>query len=113
MKQLAAFFATVILAASPAQAEEDVQDGFSLMEEGARIILRQLIEEMEPTLEDLQGLAEGMAGEWAPLMQELRGLISDMALYDLPEVLPNGDIIIRRKAPQMPELPEPGEEIEL
>jgi len=113
MKQISAAVVFVVLAVSPARAEEDMQDGFSLIGEGARIILRGLIEEMEPALEDLQGLAEDMAGEMGPMMLELRGLIGDMTLYQMPEVLPNGDIIIRRKPALAPDLPQPGDEIEL
>lgn len=92
--------------ASPLSAEEPVEEGFSLIEEGAKILLRGLFEEMEPAFEDLQGFAEDMG----PAMEGLRGIIGDFSSYHPPEVLPNGDIIIRRKSPL--EL-APGDEIEI
>lgn len=77
----------------PAAGEEEggtVRDGFDLLQEGTRLMLRGLLEEMEPALRDL------------------RDRVGDLSAYHPPEILPNGDIIIRRKVPL-----EPGEEIEL
>lgn len=82
-----------------------MQEGFSLLEEGAKILLRGLMEEMEPAMEDLHGLAENMA----PAMRELQGMIGDMTDYHMPERLPNGDIIIRRKTPLTEDVPGDGE----
>lgn len=59
----------------------DMQEGFSLLEEGTRLLLRGLMSQMEPALRELQGR-----------LQELDS-------YHPPEVLPNGDILIRRKTP--------------
>ena len=39
------------------------------------------------------------------MLLELEGKIVDMSLYYLPEVLPNGDIIIRRRVPLVVEPP--------
>jgi hypothetical protein len=91
------------LAASPAFAQEegggsttDMEEGFSLLEEGTKLLLRGLLSEMEPAL------------------RELEGALRELDAYHPPEVLPNGDIIIRRKVPLDP-APEPGEggEVEL
>jgi len=93
------------LAAAPAFAQEagegsgsDMEEGFSLLEEGTRLLLRGLLSEMEPAL------------------RELQGALRELDAYHPPEVLPNGDIIIRRKAPPggIPD-PEVGEggEVEL
>ncbi|MGB0902996.1 hypothetical protein [Halocynthiibacter sp.] len=99
MKQIATFglIAALSVAAPAVQAQDasPTDEGFSLMEEGAKLLLRGLLEEMEPALEDLEGLAL----EMGPAMEELRGMIGDFSAYELPEVLPNGDIIIRRKTP--------------
>ena len=88
-----------LLAVSPVHAdpstEGDVKEGMSLMEQGANLLMRGLLNEMEPALKDLKGLAE----EMAPAFIELQGMIGDFTNFHAPEVLPNGDIILRRKTP--------------
>ena len=91
------------LAAQSAPAQEadepgatDMEEGFSLLEEGTKLLLRGLLSEMEPAL------------------RELEGALRELDAYHPPEVLPNGDIIIRRKVP-LEVAPETGEggEVEL
>lgn len=88
----------LILATSAAAAEEEeeggLRDGFGLIQEGTRLLLRGLMDEIEPGL------------------RELQDRIGDLSTYHPPEVLPNGDILLRRRVPLEPEDP-PGEEIEL
>lgn len=109
MKQIAAITIAACLALSPvmAQTEDkgDMSEGLSLMEQGATLLFRGLMTEMEPTLKDLQGLAE----EMAPALLELKGMIGDFTNFHAPEVLPNGDIIIRRKIPLTVDPPKDGE----
>lgn len=106
MKQIAAFPLAVLLALSPAVADNvdkpEVGEGLILMEEGAKLLLRGLLSEMEPALDDLQNLAD----EMGPAFEELQEMFGDLTNYHAPEVMPNGDIIIRRKAPlkQVPTL---------
>jgi hypothetical protein len=90
-----------------AGADGDISEGFSLLEEGARIILRSLIDEMEPALEDMQEGLTAVLKEWEPALRELLAKAGDLSNYAPPEMLPNGDIIIRRKAP-LPREPAPG-----
>ncbi|MDM8166454.1 hypothetical protein [Roseovarius sp.] len=105
----------------------------SLMEEGARMFLEGILREMEPALRDLEGMAgeiepalRDFAQEMGPAFADLLGKVDDLSNYEMPEMLPNGDIIIRRKEPLEPEMPgepetplepeldiEPGEEIEI
>jgi hypothetical protein len=104
-------FATVILAlslaVSPALAQEqpdtETEEGFSLMDEGARMLLRGLMTEMEPANTDLR---EGFE-EMDPAFEEFAKAIvpgfadllcenDDLRNYEAPEFPPNGDIIIRR-----------------
>lgn len=99
------------------EAEKD--DGFSLMEEGAKLFFRGIMEEMEPALDDLQGLAEGMqpalrefVREMGPALADILRKVDDLNAYLPPEILPNGDIIIRRKTP-LEQAEEPQGEIEL
>lgn len=82
--------------AAPAAAQDDdsqIRDGLDLFGEGARLILEGLREEMAPMLDEVQPFFEE---EMLPFLQELGGMIDDLAIYELPERLPNGDIIIRR-----------------
>ena len=86
-----------LAAPGPAAAQsstDETEEGLDLLGEGARRLLEGLSEDLSPLLEQLQDQLEGLQA------------------YEAPEVLPNGDIIIRRKpegevdperAPEMPE----------
>lgn len=63
-------------------APESIDKGLSLLEEGARLMLK------------------GLRGELVPMLESLSEAIDDAQAYELPEVLENGDILIRRKRPQ-------------
>ncbi len=107
MKRIAAYGLALALAVSPAVAQEgreEMRKGVQLLSEGLQLLLR------------------GLADEIGPILLEIQGRIIDLSLYEPPEILPNGDIIIRRKVPpgeeppapqDPPAEPEPGEEIEL
>ena len=73
-----------------APARADMTDG---MREDLGEAFRQLFEEMQPHLEDALKMLEGF---------EIFEAIDDPRHYQLPEILPNGDIIIRRR-PDAPE----------
>jgi len=91
----------VVAQDSPPPADPEIEEGFSLMEEGAKLLLRGLMSEVEPALKDM----EQALTEMEPALKELLAMIDDIRNYDAPEMLPNGDIIIRRKTPLTP-LPE-------
>ncbi len=104
-------------------APEGGDDGFSLMEEGAKLVLRGLMTQMEPALDEM-GKAldevgpalEGFGAEVGPRLRELVAMIDDFKNYDAPVMQPNGDILIRRNAPIVPPsrpVPGPNGEIEL
>ncbi|MCV6592902.1 MAG: hypothetical protein OIF48_08130 [Silicimonas sp.] len=76
-------------AAAPALAEEEA--GRDLMSEALRLFMRGLIQEMDPAIEGLEGLLDEFPG------------------YHPPEVMPNGDIIIRKRQPGEPQVGEGGE----
>jgi len=113
MKQIIATTALVALTALPlaaqeAEAPEDMSEGFSLMEEGAKLLLRGLMSEMEPAIDDLKSMTDEMAklGEtMGPALVALMAQIDDIRNYAQPEVLPNGDIIIRRRSDASPYVP--------
>ena len=96
--------------AAPAMSQED--NDKSLMEQGAELFFEGLRKEMEPALDELLGLADefgpamqSFLQEMGPALAELAAEIKDWSAYESPEILPNGDIIIRRK--QTEDLPEP------
>jgi hypothetical protein len=106
MRQLAPAILVLSLAVSPAFAQErpDTEEGFGLMEEGARMLLRGLMTEMEPAISDLRDGFEEMGPAYdefakaiGPAFSDLLGEIDDFCNYEVPEFLPNGDIIIRRR----------------
>ena len=109
MRQYIAPVALVVLCASPLAAETPVQpapeddEGFSLMEEGAKLFLRGIMSEMEPALDEMgKALDEVRPGLEAlqPKLREFMALVGDLKNYHAPEKLPNGDIIMRRKTEQ-------------
>lgn len=83
-------------------------DGPSLMEEGARLLLRGLMAEMEPAIGDMGNAL----AEMEPALRQLLAMIADIRAYHAPVMLPNGDILIRRKTPEELAAPE-ASEIEL
>ena len=48
----------------------------------------------------LRGLLGDMLGAVNPYLQDLAGMLGDLSGWHAPEVLPNGDILIRRRAPE-------------
>lgn len=98
-------FVPLILSAAlalPATAQEadepGIRDGLGMLSEGSRLILEGLMGEMRPFVED----------QMIPLLQDLNGMIDDMSAYHAPEILPNGDILIRRRVEpeDTPDAPE-------
>lgn len=75
------------------------------MERGAQLFFEGLLEEMAPAMEEFEGFADdiapalrGLADEMGPKLAEILAQVEDWSAYEVPEILPNGDIIIRRKA---------------
>lgn len=98
------------MAASPLAAQEgELGEGLGLMEEGARLLMRGLINEIEPSLDELQSNLQDLGPAVAEFMQNIGPAfvealedIDDLRHYEAPEILPNGDIIIRR-SPEAPQ----------
>lgn len=49
--------------------------------------------------EALKLFMRGLMDEMGPAVEGMEGLMEDLSVYHPPEILPNGDIIIRRKVP--------------
>jgi hypothetical protein len=114
MLRTAAALSIALLAGTPVAAEETppvpggeaeaapgsgIEEGKSLIERGVRLLFEGLIGEMEPALRDMAGNLDRLAEHAEPMLRELARLMGDMANYHPPEVLPNGDILIRRRQP--------------
>ncbi len=98
----------LVLAVGPVAAQED--DGRSMMERGAELFFRGLRDEIAPALGDLQALAEragpamrSFVEEMGPALGGIIAEVKDWSRYEPPEILPNGDIIIRRKPDPAPD----------
>jgi hypothetical protein len=102
MQRLAIVLAPALagaLAVAPLAVRADEPSaGNALIEEGAKLLLRGMLKEMGPQMDQILQL------------QDLARKIGDPSNYQMPEVLPNGDILIRRKpgAPPRADLPEGG-----
>lgn len=66
-----------------------------------------LFEGLDELAEGMRRLLDGIQDDVAPLMEGLSEQLRGLNAYHPPEVLPNGDIIIRRKTPE--DAPEDGE----
>jgi hypothetical protein len=95
MKRPLTILAFTLALATPVAAQDDnaTAEGFDLLREGSRMILEGLLEEMRPMIEEARPFFEE---EMLPFLERLGSLIDDLAAYEMPERLPNGDIIIRR-----------------
>lgn len=104
MKQILIPFFVLSMSTTPVMAETPKpEEGVDLMEEGARLLLRGLLDEVDPAIEEFRDLAEAFGPrmqlfteEMGPAFAELFDQIDDIGHYMAPEILPNGDIIMRR-----------------
>ena len=94
--------------------EQPEQDERSLMQRGFEMFFEGLLNEVEPLKEDLDQLSDALEPslqalikEFGPALRDLADKIDDATRYEAPEVLPNGDIIIRRKEDAAPNTDAP------
>lgn len=113
MKRIAAAFALSLILTPAVAQDGEADDGVSLMERGAQMLFEGLMKEMEPRLDELESMARDlgpkfrdMIGKMGPALADLAEMVDDFNNYEAPEMLDNGDIIIRRK-------PEPLKEGEI
>lgn len=67
-------------------------------------------EELKSFSERAQDMLRRFTDELAPMVERLQSLIDDISAYEAPEMLPNGDIIIRRKPEAPPASPPQAED---
>lgn len=107
----AALILALTLAPAPLLAQEATPEtpeaeaeGPSLMERGMALFFDGFQQEIEPALDGMAGALTGVA----PALDAMMGMIDDMTNYSMPEMLENGDIIMRRK-PEAPPVEPPAE----
>lgn len=104
--RLSVALALSLLAATPLAAQDapadppsDMDEGLSLLSEGARLLFRGLMAEMEPALDEMGEKLKAME----PMLRSLAEMVGDIRNYEAPVKLPNGDILIRRRPEPLPE----------
>lgn len=111
------FSAILVLAVTTASAaEEDLAPGMFLMDRGAQLFLEGLNQEMAAAVDGLQDLLaetgpslRNFMLEMGPAPRDLGAQIKDWSVYEAPEILPNGDIIMRRKPDSPVDRPPEGD----
>lgn len=103
------FALTLSATAQDVAQEQPEQDERSLMQRGFEMFFEGLLNEVEPLKDDLDQLSDALEPslqalieEFGPALRDLADKIDDATRYEAPEVLPNGDIIIRRKEDVVP-----------
>ena len=106
-------FALCLASASHAQDSEPPQpDTPGLMEDFFSNLLRDMgpqIEEFERLMSEFGPAMMAFLAEMGPALEDILARVQDWTAYEPPEMLPNGDIIIRKKPPS-PAEPAPGTE---
>ncbi len=113
---LALLLATPLTAQTPeSPPEAPADEGFSLIERGAQMLLRQFLDEVGPKVGDVQEGLEDALTALEPALRELLAMVGDFRYYEAPERLPNGDILLRRKldAPPLKGPLAPGQSLDL
>lgn len=89
-------------------AQESSENGTEMIERGLSLFLQGLAEELDPAIDEFKRLGSEIGPElralllaWGGGLIKLSEQVDDFDYYEAPEVLENGDIIIRR----MPDAP--------
>jgi hypothetical protein len=94
----------IALASTLLAAPASAQDSGSLIEEGADLLLRGLIQEVAPPLQELAGIGQevlpilqALGQEFGPALSDVASQIDSITYYEPPVIAPNGDIVLRRR----------------
>ncbi|WP_347268933.1 hypothetical protein [Paracoccus sp. (in: a-proteobacteria)] len=91
----------------PPPADSPPAEGFGGVIED---FMRNLLDQAQPHLDQLGRDLGGVFGSVAPALEDVARLMDDIANYQAPERLENGDILIRRR-PDAPPPPPLGENL--
>jgi hypothetical protein len=114
---LALLLAPAAAQEAPAPAEQSeprgrMVEGIDMLGEGMRLLLEGLQDETAPLMQELLdqavpalGAAREGLGRLVAGLEAIGVGLADLAGYDAPVLLPNGDILIRRRPPAVPAVP--------
>lgn len=112
MKTLKVCVLSVGLCVSTGATTAAEDTGRSLMAEGMELFLKGLQNEIAPTLDGFTAMMEeigpgfqGFLEEMGPKLGAVFSKVDDWSSYHAPEMLPNGDIIMRKKTQEEMRLP--------
>lgn len=110
MKHIISLAFVGALTAMPLAAQTEEGEGKDLMERGMELLFEGLREEMSPALQQMRKLADdygpalfSFLDEMGPAFGKMLEDVKDWTAYHPPEILPNGDIIIRKRIRPEPE----------
>lgn len=98
---------TAIPAPKDATPKSEIDQGTDLLQQGADLLFQGLRKEMAPAMENMRDSLGQAMDEMGPALKDLGAMVGDMKNFEAPEQLPNGDIVIRRKADAPPFVPGP------
>ena len=87
--------------------KSEIDEGTDLLQQGADLLLQGLRKEMAPALGEMRDSLGQAMTDLQPALKDLAAMVGDMRNFEAPEQLPNGDILIRRKADAPPFTPPP------
>lgn len=105
-------FAATAQDAAPDPAES-AEEGPSLIDRGLALLFEGLSQEMEPALDEMANALQEFGPAVAPALERLMALVDDMTNYEMPQMMENGDILIRRKPDAPAVVPQPDDALEL
>ncbi|MFG6083882.1 hypothetical protein ACEUZ9_000115 [Paracoccus litorisediminis] len=115
MQRLAAIILASAMVTGPAMAQtpfepppadqEQPGDLESDIEHGLQGFMEKLLKDVQPHLDQLGRDLNDTVNSFAPVLDELKGMMDDVGNYQTPERLENGDILIRRRADAPPPPP--------
>ena len=113
MQHLYAALVILCIGVTPAHAEENDP---GLIEQSGQLFLRGLLQQLPGALKDLEALTGQLepsllssTKKMAPYLRDLLQQVENWSVYAAPEILPNGDIILRKKHPAQAVVPPIGD----
>lgn len=105
MIRIAAILLALTLSVPSVARAEDENNNGDAIRRGLELLFEELQEGMEDFAQNAGPALRQFLEEMGPALSDMIDQVEDWSRYEPPEMLPNGDIIIRRKPDPEPELP--------